>query len=233
MTAPSPRPHGHDHAHDDAAPGGHASVDPDQDPTAYWEGRYGESERMWSGRPNATTADVAADLPRGNALDLGCGEGADAIWLARQGWRTTGVDISSVAVGRARAAASELGLDEDAVRFDVADLATWTPEGPYDLVTASFLHSSVELPRTQILRRVADAVAPGGHLLAVTHAAPPPWAGPEGHLHDMPSPAEELAELDLGDEWEVVLAETRTRAATSPDGEPAELEDGVLLLRRR
>lgn len=213
---------------------GHHHVDADQDPTEHWDARYGESERMWSGAPNATTIALAEGLPRGRALDLGCGEGADAIWLAQHGWDATGIDISAVAVGRAREAAQRLGLG-GRVRFDTADLGTWDFAGePFDLVTASFLHSTVDLPRTTILRRAAGAIAPGGHLLTVTHAAPPPWADASAHLHEMPSPAQDLAELALDDgAWEAVVVDTRSRGITGPDGEDATLEDGVLLLRRR
>ncbi|MGC5615995.1 class I SAM-dependent methyltransferase [Georgenia sp. Z1491] len=219
----------------DAHAAGHEHVDPHADPLEHWERRYSESDRIWSGRPNATLVDVAADLPRGRALDLGCGEGADVIWLAQQGWTATGVDLSSVAVGRARAAAADLDLPTGSARFVAADLGTWDLDGgPWDLVTASFLHSTIELPRTQILRRAADEVAAGGHLLVITHAAPPPWADAAMHEYRFTTPEEDAAELALpAGDWKTVRAEVRRRATTSPDGEDADLDDGVLLLRRR
>src|SRR6266511_851582 len=77
---------------------------------AEWDARYGERDRaMWSGRPNGRLAAEVADLTPGRALDVGCGEGADAIWLARRGWTVTAIDISDVAVGRAREAAELAG----------------------------------------------------------------------------------------------------------------------------
>ncbi len=240
-----------------ASPGEHgpagqpAPVDT-RTPAQYWEDRYG-TEHVWSGKVNATTAAVVAQLSResaapGRALDLGCGEGADAIWLAERGWDTTGVDISTTATERARLAALEAGLPDDRIRFVAADLSAWASspaaegdpsggllDGPFDLVTASFLHSTVELARTAILRRAADTLAPGGHLLIVSHAAPPPWASElDRHGHEeLLDPAGELAALALDpDRWHTELAETRRRQVMDPEGRPAEIEDGVLLLRR-
>lgn len=213
------------------------SPDTADEPLAHWEARYAGAAPIWSGAVNATTADVLESMPPGRALDLGCGEGGDAIWLAGRGWRVTGVDISPTATARGAAAADAAGV-ADRIAWIAADLADWVPDGGYDLVTASFLHSTVALPRTAILRRAASAVVPGGHLLIVSHAAPPPWHRPEDHDHGphrdpLRSPEEELVELALpADDWVTVLAETRRRRATGPDGAPAHLDDGVLLLRR-
>ncbi len=200
----------------------------------FWEERYAASVAVWSGRVNAVLGDIVAELEPGRALDLGCGEGGDAVWLARQGWQVTGVDVSSTAVGRARGAAAASGV-ADRTRFVVVDLADWQDEGGYDLVAASFLHSPVEFPRTEVLRRAAGSLSRGGHLLVVGHAALPPWAdAPDGHEHSFLGPDEELAALSLEPaEWVPVLAETRPREATGPDGERATLEDAVLLVRRR
>lgn len=201
-------------------------------PAEAWEFRYAESPQRWSGKPNATLVDLVGTLPPGRALDLGSGEGGDAVWLARQGWQVVGVDISPTAAARAQGAAIEAGVD-GRTRFEAHDLSTWEPDGPYDLVTASFFHSQEELPRTAILRRAAAAIGPGGHLAIVSHLAPPPWA--EQHHHDhsgLRDAAGEVAELALGDEWEVVIAEERTRSAVSPSGEPAQLDDVAVLLRR-
>ncbi len=201
-------------------------------PGEAWEFRYREQPQRWSGNPNATLVDVVGALTPDRAVDLGCGEGADAIWLARQGWHVLGVDISSTAVARARAAAVEAGVDEHAT-FEDHDLSDWEPEGEIDLVTASFFHSREELPRTEILRRVADHVAPGGHVAIVSHAAPPPWSDHAHHDELLLDAAGEVAALGLGDDWEVVLAEHRERQATSPTGDPVTLDDIAVLLRRR
>ena len=83
---------------------------------AHWEEHYGERDRVWSGRVNVQFADVVADLTPGRALDLGCGEGADAVWLAERGWDVVAVDISDTALGRAREAARSRGV-ADRIEF--------------------------------------------------------------------------------------------------------------------
>ncbi|MGC3993420.1 MAG: class I SAM-dependent methyltransferase [Propionicimonas sp.] len=203
--------------------------------TEFWDQRYASRAQVWSGRANQVLADVAADLAPGRALDLGCGEGGDALWLASRGWIVAAVDISTIAVERGRAAAVVAGLPSDRITWLARDLAEGVPDGPFDLVSASFLQSPVELAREEILRGAAAAVAPGGHLLVVSHAAPPPWATQlDGHHHVFPTPASDLAALDLAEgEWDVVAAEVRGRSATGPDGESATLDDTVVLVRRR
>ncbi|MET2010355.1 bifunctional NAD(P)/FAD-dependent oxidoreductase/class I SAM-dependent methyltransferase [Microbacterium chocolatum] len=203
------------------------------DPATHWEARYAERPAIWSGRVNAALADVVAPLPPGRALDLGCGEGGDAVWLARAGWQVTGLDISPTAVERARHAADGAGVGES-TRFVATDLAEVAAFEPADLVLASFLHSTVDLPRTEILRRAAAAVVPGGRLLVIGHAEPPPWAGHYGRHAPMSTPSEDRAALALDPaRWEVEIEELRERTATSPDGDAVTLRDGVLLLRRR
>ncbi|HYP74254.1 MAG TPA: bifunctional NAD(P)/FAD-dependent oxidoreductase/class I SAM-dependent methyltransferase [Microbacterium sp.] len=207
-----------------------------------WEERYSSDEHVWSGRVNATLAAVVGDLPAdGTALDIGCGEGGDAIWLAERGWRVTGLDLSETAVRRASAAARERGLDDGRASFVAGDAAsasgeTVLGEATFDLVTTSFLHSwEADFPRIALLRAAADRVAPGGRLLVLSHAAAPPWASAHSdHVPELRGPAEELALLDLDPaRWEVEIVEVRPRETLDPDGDPARLEDGVLLLRRR
>lgn len=122
----------------------------------------------------------------------------------------------------------------DECTFVASDLSALDGSACYDLVSASFLHSPVELPREAVLRQAAALVAPGGHLLITSHAAAPPWADASAHDHRFLSPTEELEQLALDPQaWETVLADTHLRPATSPDGQEAELEDSVILLRRR
>ncbi|ACQ80381.1 Methyltransferase type 12 [Beutenbergia cavernae DSM 12333] len=214
---------------------GHGDHPASDELTRFWESRYGEEGQVWSGKPNDVLVSVAADLPPGRALDLGCGEGGDAIWLALRGWEVTGVDVSTAALARAADAARRAGVPEGRIRWEAADLATRSDGDTYDLVTAFFLHSPVEIPRSTILQRAARRVAPGGRLLVVTHAAAPSWSDAHDHHgYRFLSPDEEVAALDLDPEaWDVVVSELRRRDTTGPDGRPATLDDGVVLARRR
>lgn len=226
-----------EHVHGEHAHGEHAhtDADADEDPVVFWERRYAGAGPVWSGRVNRTLADAAAEWSPGTSLDLGCGEGGDVLWLAERGWRATGIDLSETAVARAREAAERGGID---ARFVAADLGEWTEDphraadaaGPFDLVTASFLQSPVELPRERILRAAAERVAPGGRLVVISHAAPPPWA--EGHCGPFPSPESELALLGLDPGQWTVTAEVRTREAAGPDGAPSTLDDTLVVARR-
>jgi len=195
----------------------------------HWETRYRDRTRAWSGKVNPTLATVVADLTPGTAIDLACGEGADVIWLAEQGWAATGVDISPTAVERGREAAGDLPA-----AFVAADLSEWEPAGPVDLVCSSFMHSEVDFPRIEILRKAATWVKPGGHFLMVTHAEAPWWSALSHHDHThLPSVEQDFADLGLDSGvWETVEVGVREREAVSPDGESGVLKDGVILLLR-
>jgi 2-polyprenyl-3-methyl-5-hydroxy-6-metoxy-1,4-benzoquinol methylase len=170
----------------------------------FWETFYAGDERRWSGRPNGSLVVEVAGLDPGRALDLGCGEGGDAIWLARERWTVTGADISARALAIAERHAGEAGVG-GTITWERHDLAVSLPAGPFDLVTSAFLHSPVELPRGPILRRAAELVAPGGTLLVVGHA---PSA--THHHVDLPTAQETVAELALPeDRWTLVTAELR------------------------
>ncbi|MEU7552116.1 methyltransferase domain-containing protein [Streptomyces sp. NPDC044571] len=198
----------------------------------YWNDRYRESTRVWSGNPNAALVREVAQLAPGRALDLGCGEGADAVWLARQGWRVTGTDISGVALERAAAHAAEAGV-ADRVDWQRHDLAESFPAGEFDLVSACFLHTYGEFPRDRILRTAAAAVAPGGVLLVVGHAGWAPWQTEERPEVHFPTPDEVLAQLELPDgAWEVLLAEEHVRVQDQPDGRPGTRTDNAVKVRR-
>ncbi|TDW44545.1 tRNA1(Val) A37 N6-methylase TrmN6 [Curtobacterium sp. PhB42] len=199
----------------------------------WWEQRYAERDGIWSGRVNAVLADVAGALPMGRALDLGCGEGGDVVWLAEQGWDALGVDLSVTAIERGSRASVSAGVEERTA-FVAADLATWETAARFDLVTASFLQSwPVEIPRAEILRRATGFVAVGGHLLVTAHAAPPHDDLPvEMREYRFPTPDEDLTALQLDGSWDVVAAELRPRTATTPDGDPHEVLDSVVLVRR-
>lgn len=212
-------------------------VDTGQDPRAYWEERYGQSEAIWSGKVNATTAAVVQEigLPSGPvrpvAVDLGCGEGGDVLWLAEHGWQATGIDISATAAQRGRRRAQELGLG-DSASFLAQDLSEWEPEEELDLVSASFFQSPVPLERVRILRRAAAALRPGGHLVVVSHGAVPPWAPAEFQGTVVPTPQEQASELDPEGQLEAAVCEIRTRAGRGPDGQEGVLDDAVVVLRK-
>lgn len=207
---------------------------PDEGARATWEEHYSARPRVWSGRVNAQLAEIAPNLtafPGRRALDLGCGEGGDALWLAENGWTVVAVDISTTALDRARADAESRGLS-DRIDFQQHDLDHSFPGGRFDLVSVQFLHSTVAMDRPAILRRAAAAVASGGSLLIVDHGAAPPWAT-KMHHHDFPSPQAVLDGLDLDPEqWRQMRVGVVDRAAQGPDGEDAVLRDNVIWLRR-
>lgn len=191
-----------------------------------WDEKYRSRERLFSGAPNGVLVDEVKNLPPGQALDVGCGEGGDALWLARQGWRVTAIDISRTALERAAAAGADVA---DRVAWTRGDLtSTPPPAGAFDLVSAQYF----PLPRRADhagLRGLLDAVAPGGTLLFVGHdlAGLPPDMDPDPR--DFYQPAQ-VAEV-LGPDWAVEVNETRPRTAAAPAG-AHHTHDTVLRARR-
>jgi SAM-dependent methyltransferase len=131
-----------------------------------WDRRYAGRELLWTGEPNRFLVAETAGLRPGRALDIACGEGRNAVWLAEQGWQATGVDFSEVALAKARQLADVRGVQTDWV---AADLVDYRPE-PYafDLVIVFYLQVSAA-QRHAIVRAAAEAVAPGGTFLLVAH----------------------------------------------------------------
>jgi len=207
----------------------------DMDPATaetFWEEFYRKQEWVWSGNPNAMLVREVTGLAPGTALDLGCGEGADAIWLAQQGWRVTAVDVSQTALRRAQERAVSVGVAQY-IDWQQHDLTFSFPGGFFDLVSAQFLHSSVGFPRERVLQSAAEAVAPGGRLLVVGHAGVPPWASDHQPKVSLPTPHDVLEALHLApDQWQVELLESPTREVPGANGQSAMLTDSVLSLRR-
>ncbi len=202
-------------------------------PAQFWEERYRTSERVWSGDPNPLLVRETSTLEPGGALDLGCGEGGDALWLASRGWRVTGVDISATALERAATRAAEAGLAEQ-VAFEQHELGVTFPEGSFDLVSAQFLQSPVALDQDGVLKRAAEAVAPGGTLLVVMHAGWPSWMEEHEYPFDAVFPTLQglLAMLALPRTWRVETLEVVERPSPSPDGKPGTRADNVWRLTR-
>ncbi|MHC1558595.1 SAM-dependent methyltransferase [Actinomycetospora sp. C-140] len=205
----------------------------DQFTAAFWDERYRSSEKLWSGEPNAVLVQEAADLAPGTALDVGSGEGGDAVWLATRGWQVTAIDVSEVGLSRVEARAAADGV-ADRVTTTVVDLLHDDVPGTYDLVTAHFMQLWTAV-RPTIFAGLAGAVAPGGRLLLVGHD---PEGMPEEFAHHHPpeffATAEQLI-AELGDAlagWTIEVAERRARTGAQPDGRPAFLSDAVLRARR-
>ncbi|MDQ1721176.1 MAG: hypothetical protein QOI26_910 [Pseudonocardiales bacterium] len=213
----------------------HGVERPDQFDQAFWDERYRSQASLWSGEPNRYLVSEASELSPGTALDVGSGEGADAIWLAGRGWQVTAVDLSSVALERAAANAAAAG-EQIAGRIDWQhlDATDWDPgRGRYDLVSAQYLH----LPagqREPLFERLAAAVSPGGSLLIVGH-----------HPSDLHTTMRRPRRPDVfftGDEiaaaldparWQIVTNAVPQRSATDPDGRAVTIGETVLRARRR
>jgi SAM-dependent methyltransferase len=193
---------------------------------------YRSMPAVWSGRPNRQLVVEAGGLRPDTALDAGCGEGADALWLAERGWRVTAVDFSSLALDRGAARAVGQGLDER-IEWLHADLDTWPPPRErFDLVTAHYLHAR-GADRSALFERLAAAVVPGGTLLVVGHLLDRGGHDHLAHDADLFHTAEDVAAvLDPG-KWRAVRTEARERdrQAAERTGKPA--LDTVLVARRR
>jgi SAM-dependent methyltransferase len=195
-----------------------------------WDARYSERDELWSGRPNGRLVAEVAGLPPGRALDIGCGEGADAIWLARRGWTVTAIDISDVALSRARAAADRTGVAVEWLCGDALQMAL--PAGSFDLLSLQY----PALPKAAgdvALRALLDTVRPGGLLLAVYHDLD------DEHREHMKSrgfdPADyvDAANLGhlLGNDFTIDLHAVEPRIDPPPDN--PHIADVVLRARRR
>jgi len=193
---------------------------------AGWEDRYAGVTAVWSGRPNAALVDHTAHLTPGRALDLGAGEGRDAVWLAERGWDVTAVDFAATGLARGEQAAAAAGLR---VRWVHADVTTWASDEQFDLVTSHFIHLTPER-RTGFVTRAASMVAPGGTLLLVGHDALD-LAAPVGRPRDraMFPGAQQVRDelLATGGAWTVEVAHAVPRAITTSDG-VVTLHDTVL-----
>ncbi|WP_370618438.1 class I SAM-dependent methyltransferase [Mumia sp. Pv 4-285] len=194
-----------------------------------WDERYSGEETIWSGKPNAQLVNEASALAPGTALDVGCGEGGDVIWLAGQGWRATGADFSANGLARAARHAEEAGVADRTDWWQV-DARTFSAEGrEFDLVSSHFLHPP-DHGMIEVTARLAEAVAPGGHLLVVGHAPSETF----NHLTANQRRAMFLAAdllPGLPEDFEVLVVEQRPRTMVR-DGVEVAVHDSTLLARR-
>ncbi len=207
---------------------------------AGWNERYLAST-VWSGEPNAALVDVVSDLGEPatggrdqaarTALDVGCGEGADALWLASSGWDVTGVDWSDVALERAASAIRAAGLDARFAQGDATDaefLAGLAATGTFDLITVGYIHPEPD-ERDRAYAHLPALLSPGGHLLVVTHDPEHGLLGFGGPpAARLLSPDDILAALHLPNGHEVLIREVRAR---EQDGQVTAMDSVVLVHR--
>jgi SAM-dependent methyltransferase len=202
-----------------------AGVDDDSE----WDRRYARADRVWSGRPNGSLVAEVADLAAGRALDVGCGEGADAVWLAQRGWKVTALDVSQVALERGRVAASASDVEIEWLHAGVVD-ARLAP-GSFDLVSVHY-PALRRTPGGDAVRALLEAVAPGGTLLVVHHAdvdrdhALARGFDPEDYV------ASDDVATALGEGWDVQVRERRSRDVPESGGGSHHTHDLVLRARR-
>lgn len=193
-----------------------------------WDQRYTSKEQMWSGQPNTALVTETRGLRAGRALDVGCGEGADALWLAERGWDVTALDVSQVALDRAAEQAGHVGIQ---VRWLHAGLVEAPlPPAAFDLVSAQY-PALLRTEKRDAELALLNAVAPGGVLLVVHHPSP---SKEQAEAHgcnpdDYVSPADVAVLLD--DRWHIEVNEIRPRNVTSGAGS-AHTHDIVLRARR-
>jgi SAM-dependent methyltransferase len=196
-----------------------------------WNQRYADAELVWSAEANRFLVQEVADLPPGRALDLGAGEGRNAIWLAERGWRVTAVDFSGIGLQKARRLAEARGVE---VNWTEADLRSYSPApGAFDLVVLVYIHLPGE-ERRALVRRAADAVAAGGTLLVLGHDRSnieEGYGGPQDPtiLFSPEDISDDLAGIE---ELRVVRADRVMRPVMTDDGERNAIDALVRAERR-
>ena len=202
---------------------------------AEWDRRYG-GDQMWSGNPNGTLVNEISGVPTGRALDVGAGEGGDALWLAEHGWEVTASDISQQALRRVEAEAKRRGLHVECHPADANALDGYEAAA-FDLVSAQYA-SIPRTPDNRAVRNLLNAVAPGGTLLIVSHDLEPMRAAVDTREHsqafdpDSYVRVEDFAAALAGSsEWQIEVDEKRPRPAGAASSH--HVDDVVLRARRR
>jgi thioredoxin reductase/SAM-dependent methyltransferase len=203
---------------------------------ADWDHRY-RGDQMWSGNPNGTLVNETGGLTPGRALDVGAGEGGDALWLAEQGWSVTASDISQRALARLAAEADRRGAGVECHHADANALDAFEA-GAFDLVSAQY----ASIPRTpddRAIRNLLNAVAPGGTLLVVSHDLDPMRAPIDTLAHSRPFDPDAYVRVDdfasalaSSPAWDIEVHEKRPRPAGAASASH-HVDDIVLRARRR
>jgi 2-polyprenyl-3-methyl-5-hydroxy-6-metoxy-1,4-benzoquinol methylase len=194
-----------------------------------WDERYAGHELLWHAEPNRFVVEEVGGLAPGTALDLACGEGRNAVWLAEQGWRATGVDFSAVALAKGRRMAEQRGVT---VEWIESDLREWEPPGRFDLVIVMYLHLP-EQTRRATFATAARAVAPGGTILVVGHDRENLTAGTGGPQDEavLFTAAEVVGVLDAVGGFTIRRAEQVRRQVETEDG-PVDALDALVRAER-
>ncbi|MDN5918014.1 MAG: class I SAM-dependent methyltransferase [Pseudonocardia sp.] len=201
----------------------------DPDVRAEWDMTYADREQLWSGGPNGALVAEVAGLPPGRVLDVGCGEGADAVWLAGRGWDVTALEVSGVALARAAGHARDAGV---AVRWVHAGLVeAELPPASFDLVSAQY-PALLRTPDAAAEQALLAAVAPGGVLVLVHHAGMDTHEVENGGFDpaDYVWPSMVAAQLD--EDWDVEIDEQRPRPAPEGGAGAHHTHDVVVRARR-
>ncbi|MEU4078913.1 methyltransferase type 11 [Streptomyces venezuelae] len=196
---------------------------------AEWDGIYAERRQLWSGRPNGALVAEVAGLTPGRVLDVGCGEGADAVWLARRGWDVTALEVSGVALERAAGHARDAGVTVRWVHATLTDAQF--PPASFDLVSAQY-PALLRTPDAAAERALTAAVAVGGVLLLVHHAGMDTRQPDEGGFDPADYVWPSMVTAHLGDDWVVEVDEQRARVAPEGGAGAHHTDDLVLRARR-
>ena len=194
----------------------------DTDTVEFWNDTWSTMGHTFSDH-DQILMDCAGNLEPGRALDLGCGSGGNAVWLAEHGWQVSGVDFSGVAIEKARTRAADKRVEAE---FVVSDATAYRPDGLYDLIISFYIHLWPE-QRARMLANAAEALAPGGRILFVSHdksSSPPGWSRKD--LESLTTPEEVAAELPgLRIERAEVVEEIGSHAEYEPEHEDSEDHD--------
>lgn len=195
-----------------------------------WDERYAATDLLWSAEPNRFLVEQVAGLPPGRALDLGCGEGRNAIWLAEQGWRVTALDVSTVALARARTIARKRGVDVTWIEADLHE--ELLPLGDFDLVLLVYMHPP-GAQRQAMVRNAASLLAPGGTLLVIGHDRSNLSQGVGGPQDPdrLFTPDDILDDLASRTDLQTMVAERVTRAVSTDGGEKQAIDALVRVVR--